>query len=250
MISLDSAQLRRRHIIEEFRSKHIDFEFFDAITPEKATSLIKKSFPNLDLSQISIGELACVASHLEVWRLALSSEGEYVTVFEDDIFLADEAAQFLQEDIWIQKDIHLVKIETFLESVILKETKSQSCGRKLSELKTAHFGAAGYIISKQAILDIFEFLKNQTILKPLDHIIFSDIVLNKLHAVYQMEPALCIQEKILKPELHLESSLDVHRNQFKPKKQKLTLVQKVLREFYRILNKIRLSLFARKISFK
>ncbi|HDL5436071.1 TPA: glycosyltransferase family 25 protein, partial [Mannheimia haemolytica] len=59
VISLTSAQERRKHIEAEFGKQNIPFQFFDAITPD----LIKekaKAF-NIDISNTNLtkGEIAC-----------------------------------------------------------------------------------------------------------------------------------------------------------------------------------------------
>lgn len=241
---------RRNHINAEFSQQNLAYEFFDAITPEQAHHLIQQYYPHLDSSQISCGELACLVSHLSVWLKALKQECEYVAIFEDDIFLAEEAAHYLSRDDWIPIDIHIVKIETFHEQVLLKPSQQCQLGRHLYELKSAHFGAAGYVISKHAIRELLQFIQQQSVLKPLDHILFADFITAQSCKTYQLVPALCIQEKVLHKEILLESTLDVYRNDFRPKKEKKSFQQKLVREVLRIIHKVKLLLFARKVAFK
>ena len=250
VISLNSAMARRHHIHTEFSQKNLAYEFFDAITPEQARALIQQYYPDIDYSKISAGELACLVSHLSVWLKALEQECDYVAIFEDDIFLADEASHYLSTDDWLPSNVHTLKIETFHEQVLLKPGQQCSLGRQLFELKSPHFGAAGYIISKQAIRELLQFILQQAVLKPLDHILFADFIESNPCKTYQLVPALCIQEKVLHKEVLLESTLDLYRHDFRPLKEKKSFKQKLLREVLRIVHKIRLMLFARKVAFK
>ncbi|SEM01954.1 glycosyltransferase family 25 protein [Acinetobacter sp. DSM 11652] len=250
VISLPSAHERRSHITEEFHAKKIDFEFFDALTPDLAYEIIKSDFDFFDLTKISEGELACALSHITVWKKALNDGLDYVAIFEDDIFLTENASLFLKDSSWLEQNIDILKIETFFERVILKKSKLSKEKHVISELKTDHFGAAGYILSKKAIKNILNYIQHLTTLKPLDHILFSDLLKHNDYIVYQLEPAICIQEKVLKQEITLVSSLDAFRNNFKVPKQMLSIDQKIKREFLRLIHKLRLCLFARKVEFK
>lgn len=250
VISLSSSLDRRKHIHQEFLREKVQFKFFDAITPELAIDVIQQEFPDLDLTRVSTGELACIASHISVWKIALVSNLEHIAIFEDDIFLSNSASDFLSDTTWIDSDWSIIKLETFYENVIVSSEKWLRKNHCIQVLKTAHFGAAGYILSKQAIHELFSYIHGLDFIVPLDHIIFSDMIKVNKHAIYQVNPAICIQEKILKNEVELSNSLNVYREKFLSKKLKIRFSKKILREFLRFYQQLRLALFARKISFK
>lgn len=250
VISLSSSLDRRKHINSEFSRENINFEFFDAITPINAIDIVKQDFPNLDIKGVSAGELACIASHIAVWKIALNTNLEYIAVFEDDIFLSNTARDFLCNSTWVDSEWSILKLETFYEKVILSSEKNIIKNHNIQVLKTAHFGAAGYILSKKAIHELFAYIHELNVISPLDHMLFSDMIRFNKKTIYQINPAICIQEKILKKEVELSNSLNEYREQFSPKKLKINFSQKILREFFRLHKQLRLALFARKISFK
>lgn len=250
VISLSSSVDRRKHIKSEFLRENVSFEFFDAITPINAIDIIKQDFPNLNIKGVSTGELACIASHISVWKIALNTNLDYIAVFEDDIFLSNTARDFLINSAWMDTDWSIVKLETFYERVILSSGKKILNNHSVHLLKTAHFGAAGYILSQKAIHDLFSYIRNLKSISPLDHILFSDMIKLNRNKIYQVNPAICIQEKILKNEVQLSNSLNDYRNNFSPEKFKINITRKIIRELRRLFQQLKLMLLARKISFK
>ena len=251
VISLTSALDRRKHIEQEFGKQNIEFEFFDAVTPATAKITIAQLLPHISTDRISLGELACCASHMELWQSALEQKMSHIAIFEDDIFLGEHAQQFLTQSDWLRGDWDIVKLETFYEKTFIEKSSTDVLSRQVSRLNASHFGAAGYILSNAAIQKIFETLRSAQNLSPIDHILFSnqETVFAKLN-IQQLSPALCIQEKILTETVELSNALDIHRQQWRPPKEKLNFYQKILREFKRFAKQIRFFLFAQVISFK
>ena len=69
VISLTTAHDRRTHIDNEFDKQGIDFEFFDAITPDLIEATCQKLGINLLNNQrLSKGEKACFLSHVCLWQ--------------------------------------------------------------------------------------------------------------------------------------------------------------------------------------
>ena len=155
VISLQSALDRRNHIMQEFGKQNIEFEFFDAITPNIAKVRINQLFPNITIDQISLGELACCASHMVLWQHAIEKNMHHIAIFEDDIFLGENADQFLTQSDWVHPDWDIVKLETFYEKTFIDQSSSNILKRQIHRLNASHFGAAGYILSHKAIQKIF-----------------------------------------------------------------------------------------------
>lgn len=254
VISLANANKRRQHILTEFGRQGIDFEFFDAVTPETNHAIANLLNIDLKKAHLSQGEISCLLSHLFIWKKALDNQFDYVAVFEDDIYLGEDTNLILNNTDWIYPDWHIIKLETFYERTIINNPITHIHNRFFHRLNHAHYGAAGYILSSQAIKDLFEFINSQEIIYPIDKILFDSWIFLTKNPIIQISPALCIQEKILNNKqnnkLKLSNSLDTYRNHWQPKKQKLTKAQKFKREFIRIYYKIKLILIGKIIYFK
>ncbi|UNW06589.1 glycosyltransferase family 25 protein [Acinetobacter variabilis] len=95
VISLKTATARREHICKEFGKQNINFDFFDALTPDLAKPLAEKMHLNVGDEYLTGGELACFMSHVSVWQKMVDEQIPYIAVFEDDIFWVKMHSQFL-----------------------------------------------------------------------------------------------------------------------------------------------------------
>lgn len=252
VISLATATDRRQHITAEFGKQGIVFEFFDAITPPYIDDIATRFGIDISKMNLSSGEIACFLSHLCLWQKAIDDDLDWIAIFEDDVYLGDDAQAFLMYDDWLPDDFDVIKLETFAVPVHLSSpTTAQD--RQLYTLNTAHYGAGGYIISKQCIVALFELIKyqsqHQTQINAIDDILFAQILNKK--TVLQLTPALCIQEFIHKQgNLSLKSTLDEHRQTHHFKKPNRTLPQKIMRELNNLIHKARLKIFGQVVEFK
>ncbi|MEC7121150.1 MAG: glycosyltransferase family 25 protein [Pseudomonadota bacterium] len=251
VISLPSAVDRRQHILEQFGREQVGFEFFDAIVPDQAQVTFRQWFPNVGTNMLSAGELACLVSHLSVWRQAKAEGLAWVAVFEDDVHLGQDVGQYLNDAGWLSTDWPLIKLETFNQKTITSGTIALSIGQRvLARLTDEHYGAAGYILSRQTIEDFFGQIEQLEQLKPIDHLIFADNILRG-EQVFQLTPALCIQDLQLEsPMKKLPSSLESYRQGWSRPKTALTFWQKLQREGVRLLRHIRRFVLAKRIDFR
>ena len=91
VISLKSAEQRRALVVEQFARTALNFEFFDAVEGNDAAL---SRFDEYDRRAYRLstgreplpGEIACFASHLELWRAAVAAN-EPIVVLEDDCHL-------------------------------------------------------------------------------------------------------------------------------------------------------------------
>lgn len=236
VISLTSSVERREHILNEFQSKKIDFQFFDAIQP----STLKEEQERLDFSfrdsLLSDNEKSCFMSHYSLWHKAIAENLDYIAVFEDDIYLSNNSAIFLNSTEWIDKDF--LKIEKTSKYILVKDRKSLSYKSNdyvVAKLKSSHMGAGGYILSNNAAKSLIDFIKRQSKIDHIDQIMFDLYKNNGEFNIYQMNPVLCIQDCILYPNNQkFQSSLQWRDN----KKFKLNLICKIKREIKRFIVKL------------
>lgn len=227
VISLKNATDRREHIINEFSKQGIDFEFFDAITPDLLDETCQKLGINLIKNQrLSNGEKAVFLSHVYLWQKMLDENIEYLAIFEDDVFLGKNAHLFLNHDAWVQDiKFDIIKLETWKELVHLSHNNINIFERQLKILKSTHVGACGYIISQKAAAWLVNYLMNDFDIhgQAIDHVLFGT-TLNRL-TVYQLTPALSIQSDRYNNQI--KSNLEKSRNN--QYKHPMSFLQKIKR---------------------
>jgi putative glycosyltransferase HI_0765 len=117
VISLTRETKRRKHIEQEFGRQNILFSFFDAVTPDRIEDVAKKFNIILDRSseaKLWDGEIGCALSHISLWNLAVEKNLDYINIFEDDIYLGENAKELLEVD-YLPDDIDVLKLELMEE---------------------------------------------------------------------------------------------------------------------------------------
>ena len=87
VISLRDSSLRRANIATQFAAADVQYEFFDAMTPRHAPAHVDGYNESEFLLNCGRGatdaEIACYASHLELWRRCATGNRPYL-ILEDD----------------------------------------------------------------------------------------------------------------------------------------------------------------------
>lgn len=254
IISLDIATDRRNHIHQEFNGNSLHYSFFDAITPEAAKNeadLLDIKYDNYHLTD---NEFACLMSHVKLWKKTVEEKIPYIAIFEDDVYLGENAGDYLNNSQWINPEWHIIKLEAFSNKVFLdkKNYVLNNGDRVISELKGRNLGAAGYILSEKGASFLLNYIQKTPIYEPLDHIVFDHCIKLNQIKVYQMNPALCIQCSVFEgSHSKLPSSLEDQRNlRRRNESHKRSIIDKIKREFYRIYRKLISVFFSKKVSFK
>ncbi|MDY6468059.1 glycosyltransferase family 25 protein [Acinetobacter faecalis] len=236
VISLKRANDRREHIKEQFASKNVAFDFFDAIEPSTLKQSEFEFDISLDNSDLSENEKSCFMSHFSLWNKALEENLEYVAIFEDDIYLSASSSVLLNSADWINADF--IKIEKTAKSVLLVDKKGYTFKNekyKLGVLKNAHMGAGGYILSKKGLINLITFIREQERKDHIDQMMFDWFRKEGLINIYQINPVICIQDCILYPDSQkFQTSLQWRDKQ----KIKLNFINKIKREVKRFIGKM------------
>lgn len=244
VISLSTETKRRDHITTEFQRQNIAFSFFDAITPDTMNDVADEVGIDILTSELRKSEIACLLSHIALWKKAIDEDMEYIAIFEDDIHLGENADRFLNNNTWIKSNFDIIKLEAFYDEIIVKaNVKATSIyNRELLTLGGKHLGCGGYILSKASAIKLLERTKQYEKLIPVDHIVFNDYLLNSDANIYQLIPGLCIQDhKLMKTHDNFPSHLELDRNLRKGEKlykPQLSFSQKARREIFRIIKDI------------
>lgn len=251
VISLTTALKRREHIQSEFGKQEISFNFFDALTPYEAEPLANELNLKYDTDRIAKGELACFMSHVALWKKMLDENIPYMAIFEDDIFLGEKSAEFLNSSSWLNSNWHIIKIEAFSNNVIVgKVDQIANSDVEIAQLKGRNLGTAGYILSDKGAKSYLEYTLNNQII-PLDEMMFDTYIGAKKLPVHQLFPALCIQEMMLFPEKKSALPSDLlEERKARMKKFKKKGFAKFKVECLRIIHQIELILWGKVSKFK
>lgn len=255
VVSLKSATHRREHITQEFGKQNIDFEFFDAITVDLVKETGVRLKVDLSNNQYLVGrEKACFLSHVCLFQKMLDENIDYLGIFEDDIYLGENAHLFLSEERDWVKNRHLIKLEILHKIEINRHTAVRTLdNRRLYKLTKPHDGTAGYIISKEMAQLILTYIRNQPSesLPPIDVILFKDYMLRKTSpTTYQLLPAIVVQHDFcgefftpnhannllvsyIQPDRETRVEVTQPTPPIKIQKEKLSIAKKIKRELIR-----------------
>lgn len=253
VISLKTATARREHIVQEFGKQNVGFEFFDALTPDLARPLAEKMQLNIQEDFLSPGELACFMSHVSIWQKMVDEQIPHLAIFEDDVYLGEDAEYLLNSANWIKPTWNIIKIETVNNKIFLSTDRHEVIAKKryITQLKGIHLGSGGYILSLNGAKTYFDYFTGNKLI-PIDELIFDASLREHLEPIYQMTPALCIQEVILRganSELLLLGSLITDRKN-ENEKMKKPLAYKLKREVSRLALQVKKAMYAEEIPFK
>ena len=232
VISLTSAHDRKAHIREQFNLKNIEFNFFDAVTPDNVEAVAWNLNFQIKNNILTVNELACFLSHFSLWNKIVNENISYMAIFEDDVYLSDSAEKFLYATDWIEGDI--IKIEKVYKTVLLKNRKVKNIdGFKYVQgfLMKGHMGAGGYILSLNAAKKIIEYVKSLSEIDHVDQVLFGKYLKDGEYPIVQINPAICMQDCILNPN-HQKFTTSLQWRE----KEKIKL--KGLKRFLRELNRI------------
>ena len=248
VISLATAEDRRLHISNEFSRKNIDFTFFDAVSPKNMEHIANRHSIQIKNSNLSDGEICCLLSHICLWSSILEKKLPYIAIFEDDIYLSENADIFLSNYDWIHTEWDILRIEKAMGTtqMALKKTNIQD-NRIIGKLFAFSGGTAGYILSVKGAKSLLNYIQKLKIIDHVDQIMFRDYLKQGPLDIYQMDPAICIQDHVLNPTaITFSSTLSWH---LKPKAKK-SIIQKLFREIFRPIQQVIQLPFKREIKFK
>jgi glycosyl transferase family 25 len=226
VISLPKAQDRRLHMQNALGAQSIPYVFFDALNGEQAQLQARRMGLQVAPEALSLGELGCLMSHVCLWQQLVDSTEQTMAIAEDDIFLGRDARVFFTQDEWIPAPAvqKIVKLEKHQDRIWLgRRSWPAGEGRQLRILRQDHWGAAAYVVGREAATQLLEQLRSAPIERPVDHLIFDDFRLVEPNQVFQLLPAVAIQDKVRQEKQILGSDLEVARSRRLAKREKPSL---------------------------
>jgi glycosyl transferase family 25 len=142
----------------------------------------------------SPGEIGCWLSHREIWERIANGGQAFGVVFEDDIVLSNDAAQFLSDLSWVPSGVDFVKLDTSPVPVDLSPPRAlPNTDRTLRIAKSMMVSTAGYLLSKRCARQLLE---RTTEFQSFVDLQLFDPKFNTFGRmqVWQLFPAICSQQ--------------------------------------------------------
>lgn len=224
IINLDKDSHRLEFIKSQLDDQHLEYRVISAIEGGQLSNNDYSFFNNYTTMTLYPNEFACFLSHIKAWREFLKSSDQYAIVCEDDIVISKDTSAVISQIRMPESDLCVVRLETFLASTTLSLNSERVADRAVRRLYSNHGGAAGYMINRATAAyliatapqaahavdtELFDPKRGQ----------FKDVVIR------QVDPALCIQEQIRRPNsasfisnIKLRADIDAHARQNPVKK--------------------------------
>jgi glycosyl transferase family 25 len=187
VINLDRHPERLAHMREQLRG--IAFDRVAAVDGAANPPTVKG---------LTRFELACLASHQKAWRRFLDGGGDYACFLEDDLHIRPDFDALISNEVWAPPDAHSVKLDTYFQKVKLGDPRPAPGGRQVAPLYTRHQSSAAYILSREGARTYLNLTATPTV--PADYALFPRNPLKLGLRVYQLTPAIAIQDHLLRAE--------------------------------------------------
>ena len=160
VISLRRAWERREHITNEFRRVNLSFQFFDAIdgtrlSDETLAAVDRETRRKRVMPPLDDSALACLLSHMSVFREVVDSGADMAAIFEDDCLLSPDIHDVLGA---------LESGPTDFDAVMLHQrggrrdpikrfrpVRPVTSGHVMGRVRFHDFGAFGYVITRAGV---------------------------------------------------------------------------------------------------
>jgi glycosyl transferase, family 25 len=142
-------------------------------------------------------ELACLESHKLAWRLFLNGSEGCACFLEDDLHIWPEFVTTVRSGSWIPSNAHSVKLDTYLQKVELGEKREAVGGRQIARLYSRHQSSAAYILTREGADRYLDLTANGSL--PADYALFPNHSRRLGLRIYQLCPAIAIQDHLLQP---------------------------------------------------
>jgi glycosyl transferase family 25 len=101
VVSLLDQKKRRRLVVDEVKKYNLEFEFFEAVDGKQLGQDVLDAHFDAPRNEkyfkrtLSMGEIACYLSHLELWKRVAQGDDDYALILEDDFEFLSDPTPFL-----------------------------------------------------------------------------------------------------------------------------------------------------------
>jgi glycosyl transferase family 25 len=201
LINLDRSADRLAHMRAQFEGSGLSFERVAGVdggvmSAESARVFSQRTLRGGAKAWLS-GQIGCFLSHQKAWNRIVLGHGEWSAIFEDDNILSADLPAFVTDEQWIPADADIVRLETTGNGVRLGAA-APCRGRSLRRVQSPSWGAGGYLLRREVALWLLHAPERYYL--PVDRMLFDTASSGLARAlrVYQLSPALCVQDKYFK----------------------------------------------------
>lgn len=200
LINLARARDRLAQFDEQAKRAGFEYRRFEAIEgadPEMLALSLRTRMSWKPEHPLTPNVVALGLSHRGCWQAFLESDYKTSIIFEDDVQLAPEFSQVLQEG-WIPQGADIIRLEAFSTTTTkLSKKKYGAIGeRAIFRLRGDHVGAAAYLITRKGAQMLLDAIPEIT--APIDIMMFcTEASFFHRTPIYQLVPAPCIQAGVL-----------------------------------------------------
>jgi len=220
VINLLRADDRRARMTEMFGEIGVAVEYFPALDMlDPAVRQRLDALPQRGAwAEFYLQDKACALSHIEVHKTFLGRDEETCLVFEDDVFVSADLADWIPDLSWIPSDADIVKIEKWMRksgSVLLGSDARRHLDRSIARLYSRHQGGAGYFVTRRGAEKVVN--EPATLNASIDHWLFNPegSPLARKLVVYQVDPALVRQGNEPERRAGAPARIDRKENKFR-----------------------------------
>lgn len=201
IINLEKDADRYKFMADQLRAIGVGFERVPAVYAKDIPDELLNELRRTRSDGVTIGwkgsEVGCFLSHREAWRRIATGPDAYGLVFEDDVHVAADLSVFINDTSWIPAGAQVIRLESSTNRLLMGKAVDAH-DRKIAPLYSTSWCAGAYIISKDAAQFLIE--------KPIDNMIdkadaylfyLERSTVAKQLSLWQVLPALCIQDKYL-----------------------------------------------------
>lgn len=203
VINLDSDVKRMQNLDTSLRAQNIEYTRVSAVDGRKMprdelANHFLNSYQMRLGSEIGASQAGCFLSHSKVWNLIANGEDDYGLVLEDDIHLSSDFEQFINSAEWLPEAFDIVRLEVPTNRLWLSKTDTLDFNqRKISAVKSTSWCAGAYLLSRDCAKRLVSLNLNKFISSDALLFCFEQSVIARELSIYQVTPALAIQDKYL-----------------------------------------------------
>ena len=190
LINLDRHPDRLAHMRKQFDG--VAFERIAAVDGSNAPPTTRG---------LSRFELACLESHRIAWRELLNSPEDSACIFEDDLHIWPGLATLTRKAAWCPRTpIRLSSTPTCKKSKLGEKQPARSASREIARLYTRHQSSSSLYRYPRGCGALPGFDRQAPL--PADYALFPRHPRRLGLRIYQLTPAIAIQDHLLKPSRH------------------------------------------------